>query len=75
MTAPTIEELPVRVPGRALPPRLIHVNCAVCNPDRTFCGIDFAALQQVSLSNTPTCVVCVELENAHDWAAHFWGQS
>lgn len=74
MTAPTIEQLPVRVPGRSLPPPLMHSGCLVCTgPKRAFCGRKVSdAVPDASTAST-TCVVCVELEQAHNWAAHIWG--
>lgn len=74
MTAPTIEQLPVRVPGRSLPPPLIHVSCLRCDPDLTFCGIDATAFQQISSEASGSCVVCVDIDKSHDWN-HGRGQS
>lgn len=68
MTAPTLEPLPVRVPGHTLPPRLIHATCLVCLNDVTFCGIDAAGLPLMRPKSTePTCVVCTDLREVHDW--------
>lgn len=68
MTAPTIEGLPVRIPSRALPPRLVHVTCLMCLSDVTFCGIDAADLPPLGPETaTPTCAVCIELRDTHDW--------
>lgn len=70
MTAPTIEQLPVRVPGRTLPPQLIHACCLICNPEWTFCGIEFDTLRRIPPGRTPSCVVCADLQSAHDWDGH-----
>lgn len=68
MTAPTIEQLPVRVPGRTLPPRLIHATCLVCLDEVTFCGINAADLPPlVPKPKAPTCVVCRDLRETHGW--------
>lgn len=67
MTAPTIEHLPVRVPGRALSPRLIHGTCVVHLNDLTFCGIDITDRWPLPKSTKPTCVVCADLWDAHGW--------
>jgi hypothetical protein len=68
VTAPTTERLPVRVPGRTLPPRLIHATCLVCLNEVTFCGIDAAGLSPVRPKPTePTCIVCRDLRKAHGW--------
>lgn len=66
MTAPTLEQLPVRVPGATLQPDLVHVTC--CRDD------DPAeiALYDTDVTNDPwaspnaqtTCVVCAYLDNA-----------
>lgn len=72
VTAPTVEKLPTRTPKRSLPPRLVHACCLICNPDRTFCGIDHDTLQRVT-GKVPSCVVCVDIGQSHDWAAHLWG--
>ena len=67
MTAPTLEPLPVRIPGRTLPPRLIHATCLVCLNEVTFCGIDATNLSLVHPKpNEPTCVVCRDLRETHD---------
>lgn len=73
MTAPTLEQLPVRVPGASLPP-LVHVTCLLRDPDRTFCGIDATAFQQISSDAAGSCVVCVDIDESHDWD-HGRGQS
>ena len=68
MSAPTIEQLPVRVPGRTVPPRLIHATCLVCLNDVTFCGIDVADRLPVQPKpKAPTYIVCADLRIAHDW--------
>lgn len=74
MTTPTVEQLPVRVPGRTLRPHLIHVSCPVHKPHLTFCGIEVATLQRFS-GGPASCVVCAELEESHNWAACLWGRS
>ena len=68
MTAPTIENLPVRIPDRTVPPRLVHISCVICSDDTAFCGIDTATLQPViPRPKKATCVVCVDLHDGHDW--------
>lgn len=69
MTAPAIEQLPVRIPRRTLPPRLVHACCLVCTPtDRTFCGLDATDMPfRQAKGEKPTCVVCFELHESHDW--------
>lgn len=68
MTAPTIEQLPVRVPGRTLPPQLIHATCLACLNEVTFCGIDTTYMPPlIPKPKSPTCVVCADLRKAHDW--------
>lgn len=65
MTAPTIEQLPVRVPGRTLPPDLVHVTC--CRDDDpgniALCGTEVAGAWE-SHDTSPTCVVCAALDGA-----------
>lgn len=73
MTTSTLKQLPVRVPGSTLPPRLIHVSCPVHNPHKTFYGIEVATLQRFS-SGPASCVVCAELEDVHDWAGCLRGR-
>lgn len=65
MSALTAEELPVRVPGRTLPPDLVHVTC--CHDEVgeiALCGTNVASEQWVSRSARTTCVVCADLDTA-----------
>lgn len=65
MTAPTIEQLPVRVPGRTLPHGPIHATC--CRDDDpgdvALCGTDVAG-EWMSRDTSPTCIVCAHLADA-----------
>lgn len=64
MTAPTIEQLPVRVPGRTLPHDLIHVTC--CRDDDpgeiALCGTAVGGAWE-SKDAAPTCAVCADLDD------------
>ncbi|ACU71949.1 hypothetical protein Caci_3040 [Catenulispora acidiphila DSM 44928] len=78
MTALTIVLLPVRTPGAATPPPLVHSGCLVCTgTKRAFCGRKVAdPLPAASAAKAvTTCVVCIDFEKSHNWAAHFWGHS
>lgn len=65
MTAPAIEQLPVRVPGRTLPHDLIHATC--CRDDDpgdvALCGTDVAG-EWMSRDTSPNCIVCADLADA-----------
>jgi len=65
VTAPTTEQLPVRVPGRTLPPDLIHVTC--CRDDDpgdvALCGTEVAG-EWMDRGTSPSCIVCADLADA-----------
>ena len=75
MTAPTIEQLPVRVPGATTPPPLVHSGCLACTDKYMFCGRKVADTKQATATTSTTCVVCAEMEKSHNWAAHLWGSA
>lgn len=64
MTAPTIEQLPVRVPGSSLPSSLHHLTC--CRDDDpgevALCGTDVSGEPWKIRGTKATCLVCADLE-------------
>lgn len=65
MTAPTLEQLPVRIPGRTLPHDLVHATC--CRDDNpgdvALCGTELTGAW-MSRDASPTCIVCADLDGA-----------